>query len=59
MPVQTFEVEDFLISDASNASKLIKSIPGLSLKLDPNELEDNDKAMQIISDVISRLKSNG
>ena len=58
LPVQTFEVEDFLITDATNTSKLIKSIPGLSLKLDPNELEDSDKAMQIISDVISRLKSN-
>ena len=54
-PIQTYEVSGFTSSSSSYSSKLVKSIPGLSLTFDPNEIEDNDRAMKLISDVLSRL----
>ncbi len=54
-PIQTYEVSGFSSSSSSYSSKLVKSIPGLSLTFDPNEIEDNDRAMKLISDVLSRL----
>ncbi len=54
-PIQTYEVSGFTSSSSSYSSKLIKSIPGLSLTFDPNEIEDNERAMKLISDVLSRL----
>ena len=33
----------------------MKSIPGLSLQFDPDEIEDNERAMKLISEVLSRL----
>jgi len=54
-PIQTYEVSGFTSSSSSYSSKLVKSIPGLSLTFDPNEIEDNERAMKLISDVLSRL----
>ena len=54
-PIQTYEVSGFTASSSSYSSKLVKSIPGLSLTFDPNEIEDNERAMKLISDVLSRL----
>ena len=54
-PIQTYEVSGFTSNSSSYSSKLVKSIPGLSLTFDPNEIEDNERAMKLISDVLSRL----
>ena len=54
-PIQTYEVSGFTSSSSSYSSKLVKSIRGLSLTFDPNEIEDNERAMKLISDVLSRL----
>ena len=54
-PIQTYEVSGFTSSSSLYSSKLVKSIPGLSLTFDPNEIEDNERAMKLISDVLSRL----
>ena len=54
-PIQTYEVSGFTSSSSSYSSKLVKSIPGLSLTFDPNEIEDSERAMKLISDVLSRL----
>ena len=51
----SYEVSGFTSSSSSYSSKLVKSIPGLSLTFDPNEIEDNERAMKLISDVLSRL----
>ena len=54
-PIQSYEVSGFTSSSSSYSAKLVKSIPGLSLTFDPNEIEDNERAMKLISDVLSRL----
>ena len=54
-PIQTYEVSGFSSNSSFYSSKLVKSIPGLSLTFDPNEIEDNDKAVKLISDILSRL----
>ena len=54
-PIQSYEVSGFSSNSSLYSSKLVKSIPGLSLTFDPNEIEDSDKAMKLISDVLSRL----
>ena len=54
-PIQTYEVSGFSSNSSLYSSKLVKSIPGLSLTFDPNEIEDTDRAMKLISDLMSRL----
>ena len=54
-PIKTYEVSGFSSNSDSYSSKLVKSIPGLSLTFDPNEIEDNDRAMKLISEILSRL----
>ena len=54
-PIQTYEVSGFSSNSSLYSSKLVKSIPGLSLTFDPNEIEDTDRAMKLISDLLSRL----
>ena len=54
-PIKTYEVSGFSSNSTSYSSKLVKSIPGLSLTFDPNEIEDNDRAMKLISEILSRL----
>ena len=54
-PVKTYEVSGFSSNSNLYSSKLVKSIPGLSLTFDPNEIEDNDRAMKLISEILSRL----
>ena len=54
-PIKTYEVSGFSANSDSYSSKLVKSIPGLSLTFDPNEIEDNDRAMKLISEILSRL----
>ena len=54
-PIQSYEVSGFSSNSSLYSSKLVKSIPGLSLTFDPNEIEGSDKAMKLISDVLSRL----
>jgi hypothetical protein len=54
-PIQSYEVSGFSSNSSLYSSKMVKSIPGLSLTFDPNEIEDSDKAMKLISDVLSRL----
>jgi hypothetical protein len=54
-PINTYEVAGFLVESPLYSSKLVKKIPGLSLSFDPNEIEDNDRAVKLISEVLSRL----
>ena len=54
-PVQSYEVSGFSSNSSLYSSKVMKSIPGLSLQFDPDEIEDNERAMKLISDVLSRL----
>ena len=54
-PIKTYEVSGFSSNSNLYSSKLVKSIPGLSLTFDPNEIEDNDRAMKLISEILSRL----
>ena len=54
-PINTYEVVGFLVESPLYSSKLVKKIPGLSLSFDPNEIEDNDRAVKLISEVLSRL----
>ena len=54
-PINTYEVTGFLAESSLYSSKLVKKIPGLSLNFDPNEIEDNDRAVKLISEVLSRL----
>ena len=54
-PIKTYEVSGFSSNSDSYSSKLVKSIPGLSLTFDPNEIEDSDRAMKLISEILSRL----
>ena len=54
-PVQTYEVQGFSSQSNLYASKLEKTIPGLTVAFDPNELEDNDRAVKLISEILSRL----
>ena len=54
-PVQSYEVSGFSSNSSLFSSKVMKSIPGLSLQFDPDEIEDNERAMKLISDVLSRL----
>ena len=35
-----------------------KNIPGLSLSLDKTEIEDNESAIKLLSDVLKKLKSS-
>ena len=54
-PINTYEVAGFLAESPRYSSKLVKKIPGLSLSFDSNEIEDNDRAVKLISEVLSRL----
>jgi len=54
-PIQSYEVSGFSSNSSLYSSKLMKSIPGLSLQFDPDEIEDNERAMKLISEVLSRL----
>ena len=54
-PVQTYEVTGFL---DLNKNLFEKNIPGLSLSLDKTEIEDNDSAIKLLSDVLKKLKSS-
>ena len=54
-PIKTYEVSGFSSNSNLYSSKLVKSIPGLSLTFDPNEIEDNDRAMKLVSEILSRL----
>ena len=54
-PIKTYEVSGFSSNSNLYSSRLVKSIPGLSLTFDPNEIEDNDRAMKLISEILSRL----
>ena len=54
-PVQTYEVSGFL---DLNKNLFEKNIPGLSLSLDKTEIEDNESAIKLLSDVLKKLKSS-
>ena len=54
-PIQSYEVSGFSSNSSLYSSKVMKSIPGLSLQFDPDEIEDNERAMKLISEVLSRL----
>ena len=41
-----------------NKNLFEKNIPGLSLSLDKTEIEDNDSAIKLLSDVLKKLKSS-
>ena len=54
-PIQTYEVSGFL---DLNKNLFEKNIPGLSLSLDKREIEDNESAIKLLSDVLKKLKSS-
>ena len=54
-PVQTYEVSGFL---DLNKNLFEKNIPGLYLSLDKTEIEDNESAIKLLSDVLKKLKSS-
>ena len=54
-PVQTYEVKGF---SYKNKKLIKKNIPGLSLSLDMSEIEDENVAIELISEVLTNLKKN-
>ena len=54
-PVQTYEVKGF---SYKNKKLIKKNIPGLSLSLDMSEIEDENVAIELVSEVLTNLKKN-
>jgi len=53
-PVQTYEVVKF---SQENDNLIERNIPGLSLSIDKSEIEDNEIAIRVVSEVLKDLKS--
>ena len=54
-PVQTYEVKGF---SYKNKKIIKKNIPGLSLSIDMSEIEDENVAIELVSEVLTNLKKN-
>ena len=46
------------VNKSINKNLFEKNIPGLSLSLDKTEIEDNESAIKLLSEVLKKLKSS-
>ena len=54
--VQTYEVIRLIDNMKNDNISFKKEIPGLSLSFNPHELKDNEKALELIADVMKKIE---